>query len=94
MNTNNIKKNNTTPYMQTGIGSFTDTLINQCIYELNKKETKEKVYNKILTPMIDEINKKIYPYFMGFSLAIITILILIIIMFMFIIKNQIKFSTN
>lgn len=76
-------------YMKSGVGYITDTIINQCIQELNKKETREKVNKNILNPIIEKINRKIYPYFLTFSVLIIIILVLIIIIFFsLILKNK------
>lgn len=71
MNTNNYNKKQT----------LTDILLNQCIIEFNKKETRDKINRFILDPIINDINKKIYPYFMTFTLIIMCILILILIIF-------------
>lgn len=74
--------------MKSGIGQMTDAIINQIILELNKKETKEKINANILHPMIDKINKKIYPYFLTFSVLIILILIFIIIILYILVKKK------
>lgn len=72
--------------IKSGIGQMTDTIINQIICEINKKENKEKLNMLILNPIINKINKKIYPYFLIFSILIILILILIIIILYILIK--------
>ena len=64
--------------MKTGIGNVTDIIINQCINEFNKKETRNKINKKIINPVIKNINRKILPYFCICLLFMIIILILLI----------------
>ena len=74
--------------MKSGVGQMTDTIINQVIFELNKMETKKKIKVQVLDPVICEINKKIYPYFLTFSVLIVLILILIIIILQILVKRK------
>jgi len=71
------------------IGPMTDALIDACIKQLKKKETKEKIHKNVLEPILHDISSRYYPYFM----IILTILILIvtllcIILILMIVKNK------
>tara|TARA_Y100000780_G_C13695839_1_gene422043 strand:- start:2176 stop:2406 length:231 start_codon:yes stop_codon:yes gene_type:complete len=58
------------------IGPTTNLIIDSCINEVNKKETKEKILKYIVDPLILDLSKRYYPYFV----TIIVILVLIIIL--------------
>ena len=76
--------------MKTGIGNFTDTFLNYCINEFNKKQTRDKINNHIIDPIIKDINRRIFPYLITFTMLIILILILILVIFI----NMIIFQNN
>ena len=50
--------NNQPKYMETGIGSLTDMLVNLVINEFNKQETRNKVNTTILAPIIYHLDPK------------------------------------
>ncbi len=68
------------------ISKLTDTILTQLVEEMQKKHIQDKINQQLLNPIIDEINKRIYPYFLIFSILIILILILILIIFFLNIK--------
>ena len=57
------------------IGELTNNLIDTVIFEIKKKDTKEKINKEILDPIIQKITNKLYPY------IIATILIFILMTF-------------
>ena len=68
------------------ISKLTDAILTQLVEEMQKKHIQDKINQQLLNPIIDEINKRIYPYFLIFSILIILILILILIIFFLNIK--------
>ena len=56
------------------IGPITDSLIQNCAIEINKKETRNKIVNKIIEPLFYEFSVKCYRYYV---LLIINHLIII-----------------
>ena len=65
------------------IGPITDTLIQKCANEINKKETKEKILNKIINPLLHDINVRFYKYYMLLLVNLIIIIILLLFFFFF-----------
>jgi hypothetical protein len=76
--------------MKTGIGNFTDTFLNYCIKEINKKQTRDKINSHIIDPIISDVNKRIFPYLLTYTLLIILILILILIILIYLVIFQNK----
>ena len=58
-------------------------VIDNCIYELNKKENKEKVEQYILDPLVEYIIQKIKPY-------VFLLIFIFIVTFFFIIYVKVK----
>ena len=58
------------------MSTLTEKLINSIIIELNKKDLKKKIDEKIIYPIVKNINKYLYPYFFLFLILIIIIIIL------------------
>lgn len=62
-------------------------IIDLCLNELNKKENKEKMENKIMEPLISHILTKLRPFFIGAMVfLVLTISIMICILFIVIFK--------
>lgn len=66
------------------IGPVTDAAINCVIKELKKKETKEKVMEHIIDPLLRDMSSRYYPYFM---MVIVILLIIIILLVSILIVN-------
>jgi hypothetical protein len=53
-------------------------LLDKVILECEKNENKERIQEKVLSPMIDFIIEKIKPYIFGMSIFLVVLVILII----------------
>lgn len=53
-------------------------LLDKVILECEKHENKERIQEKVLSPMIDFIIEKIKPYILGMSIFLVILVILII----------------
>lgn len=58
------------------IGSATDNIIDILTSEIYKERNRKKIIKKIIQPILEDINKKYYPHFMG----VLTLLIIMTIM--------------
>lgn len=65
--------------MEHYIGPYTDLFIKSCANEINKKETREKICNSILCPLVDEIYDKYKTRIMMLKLIICLFIIIILI---------------
>jgi hypothetical protein len=62
--------------MEKYIEPFTGNVIDIITKELSKEQTKKKIINKVIKPILVDINKKYYPHFM----ALLSLLIIMTIM--------------
>ena len=62
--------------MEKYIGPVTDNLIDIVTSEISKEKNRKKIMNKIIKPILEDINKKYYPHFM----ALLSLLIIMTIM--------------
>lgn len=60
------------------IGPLTNTIIDCVIKELKKKQTKEKVMNNIVDPLLRDMSSRYYPYFMMIIVVMLVIIILLV----------------
>jgi len=57
---------------------LTENVIDIITIELSKEKTKKKIINKVIKPILEDINKKYYPHFMSvLSLLIIMTIMMI-----------------
>jgi len=70
------------------IYKITTELLNKCIYELKKEENKDKINTNIVSPIIDNLSSRLYPYVLTIFLMYILILILIISILILLICNK------
>jgi len=75
-------------FIKTGIGKFTDKIIDSCVVEFSKKENKDKVYQTVVSPIIESITARFYPYIVTVSILYIVILSLICIILYLILKKK------
>ena len=61
--------------MNFNIGPIMDGILNTCIGEIKKPETKEKIINNLISPFIKDIYERYNSYF---ALLIIAFLIIVI----------------
>ena len=65
------------------IDKLTKDFIEKIVVELNKKDNKEKLQNKIVNPILENFTSKLFPYisllFIMYSFNIILIISIIII---------------
>jgi hypothetical protein len=62
--------------MEKYVGSVTDNLIDILTSKVSEEKNKKKIMNKIIKPILEDINKKYYPHFM----ALLSLLIIMTIM--------------
>lgn len=60
------------------IGPVTNAVIDSIIKELKKKQTKEKVMNCIIDPLLRDMSSRYYPYFMMIIVVMLVIIILLV----------------
>lgn len=58
------------------INDITKQIIHESIYELEKQENKQRIEDLFITPIVNRVQKAIYPYI--YSILIVFIMILII----------------
>jgi len=66
------------------IGPFTQNIINLCIEEFKKKDTKDKISKYIIDPVIIEVYSRLYHYYV----LIVVLQIIIIFILLYIIVNK------
>jgi hypothetical protein len=62
--------------MEKYIGPATDNLIDILTTKVSEEKNRKKIMNKIIKPILEDINKKYYPHFM----ALLSLLIIMTIM--------------
>jgi hypothetical protein len=62
--------------MEKYVGSITDNLIDILTSKVSEEKNRKKIMNKIIKPILEDINKKYYPHFM----ALLSLLIIMTIM--------------
>ena len=72
------------------IGPITGTLIDSFIKQLKKKETREKITQNVIDPVLYDITSKYYPYFIITSSLLILIIVLLIIILIILLVNKKK----
>jgi hypothetical protein len=60
------------------IGPLTQTLLDSCITEFKKNDTRNKITENIIDPIVKEISTKLLPYFATLLILQIIIVILVI----------------
>jgi hypothetical protein len=67
----------------TGIGPFTDSIINACIEKLTCDDVKKKITDDIVAPLIQTINDRLEPYiYIVSTLYVLIVIMLIIIIYL------------
>lgn len=62
--------------MSYNIGPITNSLLNSCVQEFNKKETRDKILNNVITPLINDLSEK-YGHYMAFLFIALVIIIIL-----------------
>ncbi len=75
---------------ETYVGPITNNIMEEFINELKKKETKDKIFDGIINPLIRDISTRYYPYF----ILIIVVLVLIIVLLISILITMIVHKKN
>ena len=73
--------------MSSFVGPVTDSVINNIIKEIKKKENKEKIMKHIIDPLLCDLSSRYYPYLV---MIIITLLLIIILLVSLLIMNMIN----
>jgi uncharacterized membrane protein len=60
------------------IGPLTQELINACIKEMKKKETRHRINKYIIDPVLSEVVSRTYPYAISHAIMQVIIIILLI----------------
>ena len=65
--------------------------INKLIEEFNNDDNQKKIYEEILTPILEKFNQKIYPYVtLLFIMYIINLILIISILFIILYTRNVK----
>lgn len=84
----NVKSQQNTPLIVTGMGPVTDKMINDLINNCNNRIIKDLITNRLINPLTEIINKKTQPYIhFGIGLYITVIVMLCIIIYLLIAKK-------
>ena len=59
------------------IGPVTNSLLDKVIQELQKKETQDKIFDKIINPLMKDIAMRYYPFFVMMIIILILIIALL-----------------
>lgn len=70
------------------IGPITQDLIDTCVNEFKKKDTREKISKNIVDPIVLEIKEKFYNYYLLF--IILQFVIICLLIYIIIITNMMK----
>ena len=76
--------------MLSHIGPLTNNLLDELIHEFKKKETKDKIFEGVINPLLRDISTRYYPYF----ILIIVVLVLTIILLVAILITMIAQKKN
>ena len=60
------------------IGPMTSNMLNECIAEIKKPSTKQKISTHVVDPIVKEISTKLQPYFMTHIIVQIIIILILI----------------
>lgn len=60
------------------IGPMTDAVINRCIFEMRKKERREKIMTYIIDPLLADLSSRYYPFFILIVVVLILIVVLLV----------------
>lgn len=63
--------------MNYNIGPITDSLLNACATEITKKQTKDKIKNRIIMPLVGDIISECKTFIMLFQAVLLLIVILL-----------------
>ena len=67
------------------IGPWTQNIINICIDQFKKKETRKKITTNVIDPIVKEISTKLLPYFA--TLLILQVIIVAMIIYILTMDN-------
>lgn len=64
--------------LKTGIGPFTDSIVNGFIKHLTSEDVKNKIVDRVIEPLIEVVNERMQPYIYLVSTLYMVIVILLI----------------
>ena len=70
------------------IGPFTDNIIRSCVEELKKDETRNKIVDNIIEPIIFEVNHRYSGYIIGMSVIHISILVILLVILTILLRKE------
>jgi len=70
------------------IGPFTDNIIRSCVEELKKDETRNKIVDNIIEPIIFEVNQRYSGYIIGMSVIHISILVILLVILTILLRKE------
>lgn len=74
--------------LETGIGPMTDNILNTILDRVTTGDFKERLTDKIVSPVTNIINKKIQPYIYLAAGSYVLLLILLLIIIYMLMKNK------
>jgi hypothetical protein len=74
--------------MDSYVGSFTGSLINNVIKELKKKHNKEKIMTNIVDPLLGDLKTRYYPHFVTVTSMLIAIVVMLLVLLIVVLVNR------
>lgn len=75
--------------VQTGIGPMVDNILNTVLGRVTSGDFKERLTDKIVSPVTTMINRKIQPYlYLAGGLYLVLVILLLIIIYLLVKKNK------
>lgn len=74
--------------MESYVGSFTGSLINNVIKEVKKKHNKEKIMTHIVDPLLSDLRTRYYPHFVTVTGMLIAIVVMLLVLLIVVLVNK------
>lgn len=73
------------------MNKFIKKTLNKLLEEFNDEENKNKIYEEVITPIIDKFTEKIYPYVtLLFVMYTLNLVLIIAILFIILMTRKVK----
>ena len=73
------------------MNKFIKKTINKLLEEFNDEENKNKIYEEVITPILDKFTEKIYPYVtLLFVMYTLNLILIIAILFIILMTRKVK----
>ncbi len=76
------------------LGPATSNIIDSLTFEISKKKNRKKIIKRVITPILEDINKKYYPHFMALLSLLIIMTIMMIGLTIIVYTSKTNTNTN